>query len=56
VLHEGASLDAAAVQEWAAQSLAPFKVPAYVEFVDSLPYTQTGKVMKHVLEREERPA
>jgi acyl-coenzyme A synthetase/AMP-(fatty) acid ligase len=27
-------------------------VPTYVEFRDSLPYTQTGKVMKHVLERE----
>ena len=53
VLHEGASLEPAAVQEWAGQSLAPFKVPAYVEFRDSLPYTQTGKVMKHELEREQ---
>jgi acyl-CoA synthetase (AMP-forming)/AMP-acid ligase II len=53
VLHDGASLEAAAVQEWAGLSLAPFKVPAYVEFRDSLPYTQTGKVMKHELEREQ---
>ena len=53
VLHEGASLEPAAVQEWAGQSLAAFKVPAYVEFRDSLPYTQTGKVMKHELEREQ---
>jgi acyl-CoA synthetase (AMP-forming)/AMP-acid ligase II len=53
VLHEGASLEPAAVREWAGQSLAPFKVPAYVEFRDSLPYTQTGKVMKHELEREQ---
>ncbi len=53
VLHDGASLEPAAVQEWAGQSLAPFKVPAYVEFRDSLPYTQTGKVMKHELEREQ---
>jgi acyl-CoA synthetase (AMP-forming)/AMP-acid ligase II len=52
VLHEGASLEPAAVQEWAGRSLAPYKVPAYVEFRDSLPYTQTGKVMKHELERE----
>jgi acyl-CoA synthetase (AMP-forming)/AMP-acid ligase II len=51
VLHENASLEPSAVQEWAAQSLASFKVPAYVEFRDSLPYTQTGKVMKHLLER-----
>jgi len=53
VMHEGASLEPAAVREWAGQSLAPFKVPAYVEFRDSLPYTQTGKVMKHELEREQ---
>ena len=41
------------VQEWVAAVLAAFKVPAYVEFRDSLPYTQTGKVMKHELEREQ---
>jgi acyl-CoA synthetase (AMP-forming)/AMP-acid ligase II len=52
VLREGASIEPTEVQEWAAQSLASFKVPAYVEFLDSLPYTQTGKVMKHQLERE----
>ena len=51
VLHEGASLDAADVKAWVAAGLAAFKVPTYVEFRDALPYTQTGKVMKHVLER-----
>jgi acyl-CoA synthetase (AMP-forming)/AMP-acid ligase II len=50
VLRDGASLEPGDVQEWAARSLASFKVPAYVEFCDSLPYTQTGKVMKHQLE------
>ena len=30
-----------------------FKVPAHVEFRDSLPYTQTGKVVKHLLESGE---
>ena len=53
VVHEGASIDEAGVRDWAAQSLAAFKVPTYVEFRDSLPYTQTGKVMKHLLEREQ---
>jgi len=52
VLHDGASLDAAGVQTWVAEGLAAFKVPAHVEFRDALPYTQTGKVMKHVLEAE----
>ena len=50
VLRDGASLERGDVQEWAGRSLASFKVPAYVEFCDSLPYTQTGKVMKHQLE------
>ncbi len=52
VLHEGASLEPAAVQEWVAETLASFKVPTYVEFRDSLPYTQTGKVIKHQLEAQ----
>jgi acyl-coenzyme A synthetase/AMP-(fatty) acid ligase len=52
VPHDGAELTEAEVRDWAAKSLAAFKVPAYVEFRDSLPYTQTGKVMKHELERD----
>jgi acyl-CoA synthetase (AMP-forming)/AMP-acid ligase II len=56
VLREGASLDDAEVQEWVAAGLAKFKVPAYGEFRTELPYTQTGKVMKHLLEREQEQA
>jgi len=52
VLHDGASLDEAEVQEWAAGALAAYKVPTYVEFRTELPYTQTGKVMKHLLEQK----
>ncbi len=52
VLQPGTSLDPSEVQEWVAAGLAKFKVPAYVEFRSELPYTQTGKVMKHRLERE----
>ncbi len=52
VLRDGATLTEADVQEWAGLALARFKVPAYVEFRDSLPYTATGKVMKHELEGE----
>ncbi len=52
VVREGAAVTEAEVREWAAGSLAAFKVPAYVEFRDSLPYTQTGKVMKHELEAQ----
>lgn len=49
----GRSLTAGELQRWAVQALAPFKVPAHIEFRDALPYTDTGKVLKHQLEREE---
>jgi len=55
VLQPGASLETQAVQDWVAGGLARFKVPTYVEFRDALPYTQTGKVMKHLLEQEPAP-
>lgn len=54
VARPGSKLGAGDVQRWAAETLARFKVPAHVEFRDSLPYTDTGKVLKHQLEREER--
>jgi acyl-CoA synthetase (AMP-forming)/AMP-acid ligase II len=53
VLREGATMSASEVQEWAAAALARFKVPTYVEFRTELPYTATGKVMKHELEAQE---
>jgi acyl-CoA synthetase (AMP-forming)/AMP-acid ligase II len=53
VLAPGASpLTGSEVQEWVGAALAPFKVPASVEFRDELPYTATGKVLKHELESE----
>jgi acyl-CoA synthetase (AMP-forming)/AMP-acid ligase II len=53
VLREGATLSEDGVRAWAAETLAAFKVPAHVEFRDSLPYTQNGKVKKHELETHE---
>jgi acyl-CoA synthetase (AMP-forming)/AMP-acid ligase II len=50
VRHPGSALDADEVRAWAAAALAPFKVPALVEFRDSLPRNVTGKVMKHLLD------
>jgi acyl-CoA synthetase (AMP-forming)/AMP-acid ligase II len=49
VTHEGATLTAEDVWEFAAAALAPYKVPAHVEFLDSLPHNATGKVLKHLL-------
>jgi acyl-CoA synthetase (AMP-forming)/AMP-acid ligase II len=46
----GRNLSREDIRTWAAVTLAPFKVPAHVEFVDSLPYNETGKVIKRLLE------
>ena len=53
VLDAGASLSADDVREWVGHALARFKVPSHVEFRTELPYTQTGKLQKRVLEDEE---
>jgi acyl-CoA synthetase (AMP-forming)/AMP-acid ligase II len=53
VLRPGSQLTAEQVSVWCAAALAAFKVPARVEFRASLPYNQTGKLMKQELEREE---
>ena len=50
VPRDGADLSVEDVQAWVADVLAPFKVPAHVEFRRSLPHTETGKIMKHRLE------
>ncbi|WP_123670541.1 class I adenylate-forming enzyme family protein [Actinocorallia herbida] len=56
VLEEGRTLTADGVRAFARETLAPFKVPAHVEFRDALPYTETGKVLKRVLEEEHAAA
>jgi len=40
---------ASSIQEHVKSSLAPFKYPRWVEFVDELPTTATGKVKRHLL-------
>ncbi len=54
VRRPGSRLSAGQVRDWCAAALAGFKVPVTVEFRDSLPYTQTGKLLKQELEREDR--
>ena len=50
----GASPSEAAIQAFAAETLAYFKVPEIVEIRrEPLPRNATGKVMKHVLAGEE---
>ncbi|QKG26967.1 class I adenylate-forming enzyme family protein [Actinomadura verrucosospora] len=50
VPRDGVRLTAREVRDWAAGALASFKVPAHVEFRDALPYNETGKVIKRLLE------
>ncbi|MGH9037400.1 MAG: AMP-binding protein, partial [Acidimicrobiia bacterium] len=55
VLREAASPDPAGLHAWAAERLARFKVPRYLEVVAALPHTPTGRVAKHQLSRERTP-
>ncbi len=52
VTHPGIELGADDVRAWVADALASYKVPAHVVFRPELPYTLTGKVLKHQVEDE----
>ncbi|MEA2155139.1 MAG: long-chain acyl-CoA synthetase [Solirubrobacteraceae bacterium] len=47
VVHMGIELDAEQLRRHVARRLAPYKCPRRLWFVDSLPRTATGKVIKH---------
>jgi fatty-acyl-CoA synthase/long-chain acyl-CoA synthetase len=49
VLRPGAALDADAVMAYARDHLAGYKVPRSVSFMDELPRTGSGKILKRVL-------
>jgi long-chain acyl-CoA synthetase len=40
------------VRAFASRSLAAYKVPAHVEFLDTLPHNASGKVLKHLLGKD----
>jgi long-chain acyl-CoA synthetase len=50
----GASLTADELRAYCKTKLAPFKVPAHVEFRESLPKTMAGKVLRRALVAEHR--
>ncbi len=52
----GAQLTADQVIEYCRQNLLPYKVPKYVEFRDSLPKSNIGKVLRRALVTETRAA
>ncbi|MEM1417798.1 MAG: AMP-binding protein [Myxococcota bacterium] len=49
VLHEGAGLDEAELRAWVAARLAKYKVPKRWRFLDALPKSGAGKVLKRAL-------
>jgi acyl-CoA synthetase (AMP-forming)/AMP-acid ligase II len=52
VLRDGAKLDEAAVQGFARQSLRGSKTPEVVTFAAALPYTETGKLLRRLVQAE----
>jgi acyl-CoA synthetase (AMP-forming)/AMP-acid ligase II len=52
VLRPGGALDADAVQAFARRSLRGSKTPDVVTFVEALPYTETGKLLRRVVQAE----
>lgn len=54
LLKEGEKIDPQEIVLYVGKQLAYFKVPRYIEFVESLPYTPTGRVKKHELISQEK--
>ena len=52
----GAAVTAEELIDWAREQMAAFKYPRTVEFMDALPMTATGKVLKRELRQQARPA
>lgn len=49
VLRSGASIDAKAMREWCKDNMTGYKVPRFVEFVESLPKSNVGKILRREL-------
>jgi long-chain acyl-CoA synthetase len=54
VLVPGQKLNAQDLQSYCRERLTAFKVPKYIEFRDTLPKTMVGKVLRRVLQAEEK--
>ncbi len=54
VLKPGAECTTQELREYCKANLAPYKVPTQVEFIDELPKTQVGKVLRRVLVEMEK--
>ena len=52
----GRAVDVHELHAFAAEQLAAFKVPRYIEVVDDLPHTPTGRLAKHHLPDDRTPS
>jgi long-chain acyl-CoA synthetase len=52
VLRPDAKLTPSELKAWCRERLAPYKVPSQFEFVNDLPKSQVGKVLRRVLRQE----
>jgi long-chain acyl-CoA synthetase len=52
VRRSGSALSADELQAWARERVAAYKIPRIVRFVDELPKTPTGKILKRAIDRE----
>ncbi|MGD9579330.1 MAG: long-chain fatty acid--CoA ligase [Syntrophorhabdus sp.] len=52
VLRSGCSLQAEDVQTFLGDHLGRYKIPKYVEFIEKLPKTASGKIKKHILKQK----
>ena len=54
ILKPGQTMTEDEVKEYCRQSLAPYKVPTHVEFINELPRTSVGKPMRNALRQQEK--
>ena len=52
--HEGDATMVGTLQQFVKQTIAPYKYPRAIEFIDALPRTETGKVQRQRLRQRER--
>jgi len=53
VLAEGQQVDAEELKAFVKERLAPYKYPRFIDFVDELPKTATGKIQRFRLREQE---
>jgi acyl-coenzyme A synthetase/AMP-(fatty) acid ligase len=54
VLKQGATLDAADLMQYVAARVAPYKKIRAVEFIDQIPKSPTGKILRRLLRERVR--